>query len=315
VSSHSDFPDPIDATEEANEDDESVPPATTSDNWSKSADSPVPLLAIWGSGTNDVWAVGSKNTVLHWSGTTWTPTLSGTSGNLSGVWGSGSSDIWAVGGSGDSYEYGQSLRWNGATWTVSVSQSSCEFYGVWGTSSSDVWAVGSADAMTESCIYRCDGTAWKEHTGFATGPLKGIWGSAANDVWAVGGNISDNGVISHWDGSAWTVVAQGSELLELYGLTAVWGSSSSDVWAISSQNVAHWNGQAWAIEQCMGYAYSLAAGSTQPNCQEGNFAVWGNMANDVWVAGAIVNAEERGFALPPVIESPFNGALCPRLPT
>jgi hypothetical protein len=54
------------------------------------------LSAIWGSGSNDVWAVGDAGTILHWNGQAWSPVASGTTDALAGLWGSGPNDVWAV---------------------------------------------------------------------------------------------------------------------------------------------------------------------------------------------------------------------------
>jgi hypothetical protein len=65
-----------------------------------------PLLGVWGSGSNDVWAVGQNfgrnesaaaRPVLHWDGYAWGPRTGGAAGWYAGVWGDGSGDVWAVG--------------------------------------------------------------------------------------------------------------------------------------------------------------------------------------------------------------------------
>ncbi|MCI0457632.1 MAG: hypothetical protein L0Z62_11730 [Gemmataceae bacterium] len=60
------------------------------------------LIGVWGSGPNDVYAVGDNGLILHSSdqGATWAPEVSGTTSNLTGVWGSGSSIVYAVGANG-----------------------------------------------------------------------------------------------------------------------------------------------------------------------------------------------------------------------
>ncbi|MDF2692676.1 MAG: Type fimbrial biosis protein PilY1, partial [Labilithrix sp.] len=59
------------------------------------------LRAVWGSGPNDVWAVGELATIVHWDGQSWTLATSalplGTKPDLNGIWGSGPEDVWAVG--------------------------------------------------------------------------------------------------------------------------------------------------------------------------------------------------------------------------
>ena len=55
------------------------------------------LSDVWGSGANDVWAVGAGGTILHWNGTEWSATTTGISNLLSSVGGSSANDVWAVG--------------------------------------------------------------------------------------------------------------------------------------------------------------------------------------------------------------------------
>ena len=55
------------------------------------------LSGIWGSGPNDIWAVGG---VVHWNGSAWAAVSSGTTRGMSGIWGSGPDDLWAVGDGG-----------------------------------------------------------------------------------------------------------------------------------------------------------------------------------------------------------------------
>ena len=68
------------------------------------------LGGAWGSGSNDVWAVGGAGSIVHWDGTTWSVVESGTTRDLNGVWGTGPSDVWAVGSGGI-------LHWNGSVWS------------------------------------------------------------------------------------------------------------------------------------------------------------------------------------------------------
>src|SRR5215510_5695776 len=88
-----------------------------------------PLFGVWGSGANDVWAVGGPGTILHWDGFDWMSVSSGTTSFLSGVWGSGASDVWAVGG----YPTSTILHWDGSAWTSVPSGTEQYLNGVWGS--------------------------------------------------------------------------------------------------------------------------------------------------------------------------------------
>jgi hypothetical protein len=95
--------------------------------------------AVWGSSGNDVFAVGSRGTIVHYDGTAWSPMNSGSDAELLGVWGSSSSDVFAVGYSATG---GTILHYNGTTWSTMASGSAANLCGVWGNSGSDVFAVG-----------------------------------------------------------------------------------------------------------------------------------------------------------------------------
>jgi hypothetical protein len=47
------------------------------------------LVAVWGSGPSDVWAVGTLGAIVHFDGRSWSASKSGSTKNLSGVAGTG----------------------------------------------------------------------------------------------------------------------------------------------------------------------------------------------------------------------------------
>src|SRR5438445_3430450 len=93
-------------------------PVCSSDGWCWS--NPLPqgnhLHSAWGSASNDVWAVGEGGTILHWDGTAWSASASGTGNLLYSVWGSASNDVWGVD------DRGTILHWDGTAWSVSSSE-------------------------------------------------------------------------------------------------------------------------------------------------------------------------------------------------
>ena len=106
------------------------------------------LHGVWGSGPNDVWAVGGDGNgdgiTLHWDGTAWTAVSSGTMYDLIRVWGSGANDVWAVG------DVGTILHWDGSAWTSASSGTTFALFGVWGSGANDVWAVGDGTILERS---------------------------------------------------------------------------------------------------------------------------------------------------------------------
>src|SRR5262249_41171115 len=55
------------------------------------------LIAVWTEKPGDAWAVGDGEVVLHWDGSSWQHVVAPSMGALLGVWGSSSQDVWAVG--------------------------------------------------------------------------------------------------------------------------------------------------------------------------------------------------------------------------
>jgi hypothetical protein len=159
---------------------------------------------FWGSGPSDVWTSDCLGGYLgHWDGTAWTH-LNSTDNGVA-IWGSGTTDVWMIERSfpftSVSCDSGSTFvtHWSGIT-GLGGKQTQFTFphnlRAIWGSVTSDIWAVGEAGA-----IVHYDGTAWSELTSSPTSAgLRGVWGTAANDVWAVG----DSGVILHFEGSSWS---------------------------------------------------------------------------------------------------------------
>jgi hypothetical protein len=188
----------------------------------------VPLLAVWGSGPADVWAVGNRGTIVHWDGTRWSPKASGVTANLRGVAGTGPTDVWAVG--NDTI-----IHWDGSTWAPAWRGTTERLVEVWSTGVQDVWAVGE-----QGVLLHWDGVAWAHATSGTSQFLVSLWASGPDDVWVVG----DLGTIRHWTGTTWSPVTSGTTQM-FFG---IWGSAADDVWAVGTEGkILHWNGAAWSV--------------------------------------------------------------------
>jgi len=91
------------------------------------------LLAVWGSTTNDLWAVG-RMVIAHWDGSAWT--VKNADAELNGIWGQHASSIWAVGSGGTI------LHWDGHAWTQEASGATATLNAVWGTIKGGLWVAG-----------------------------------------------------------------------------------------------------------------------------------------------------------------------------
>jgi photosystem II stability/assembly factor-like uncharacterized protein len=116
-------------------------------NWIPQASSTTQSLkAIWGSSSNDVYAVGDGGTIVHSTdgGQNWAKVSSGTTRDLKSVWGTGPNDVYAVGTSGTL------LHYDGISWLKLNGRTLTTFSGIWGQSST-FFVVGD-----DGTIYRHD---------------------------------------------------------------------------------------------------------------------------------------------------------------
>ena len=188
----------------------------------------VTLTSIWGTGPNNVYAVGSAGVVVRYDGATWTRVPVPAASTFLSVWGFDANAIWIVG-------VDVAMHWDGSTWEETLLPGSAELWGIWGSSPANVQAVGQ-----NGLIVRWDGNAWRQVPSPFPELLLGIWGSSASNAWAVG----IQGAILHWDGQAWRH-APSPTRGSLFGL---WGRSSSEVWAVGNNGVMlRWNGVAWSL--------------------------------------------------------------------
>ncbi len=230
-----------------------------------------------------------------WNGTTWTlapmPLPDGEGGGLFDATCINGSDCWAVGavvGSGTGNPTGTLIeQWNGTSWSV-VPSPSPSGSGVVGAiltsvscvSASSCMAVGYAtdvngDNLTD-VVEQWNGSSWNLLPAAATGQafdqLISVQCLSAANCWAVGnagpaqqmpnflpvfpGAIGDQGLIEHWDGSAWSIVPSASEPapdggylsgLECVGATDCWasGATTDDTGTASGILMEHWDGDTW----------------------------------------------------------------------
>src|SRR5580704_229123 len=94
--------------------------------------------SVWGSGHDDVWAVGDKGTIVHFDGMGWSASPSGTTTeNLTSVHGTSPTDVWVSGDKGTIY------RWDGKAWTRASEIADTALLSVWASGTNDIWAVGT----------------------------------------------------------------------------------------------------------------------------------------------------------------------------
>ncbi len=250
------------------------------------------LTSIWGSAANDVWAVGSAGTVIHWDGATWTNVPSGRPETLRSIWGSSAQDIWIVS------TPSVILRSNGfkngtATFTLAgpipeISDGTL-LNAVWGPGADAVFVAGERTGW-----YPLD-SMWRHVEGVASGDdsaaewevastycredpcfeVNAMWGTSASDLWVVGaggGLRRSKGAVGNGGSEQWMNV---KTTLTTASLNGIWGRSASDVWIVGDHGtIRHWTNdptQRWQI----------VPSPTTENLR----SVWGSGVNDVWAVG------------------------------
>ena len=263
----------------------------------------VDIDGLWGSGANDVWAVGDSGdsygeggVILHWNGLAWDQLPSTGASSLFGVWGSRSDDVWAVGDSGDI------VHWNGRAWSAPAGPPRLDLFSVWGSGPDDVWAFGSDE--TGLGALRWNGQTWAKTElldaatiGLGPGAYAvpyAAWGSGSDDVWVsaivdsepiIGnlGSSTSRSFFVHWDGQRWALdTSLDAQVAASMLVVAMWGNGPKDVWAVglgddtaSTGAAVHWDGTRWSP------VTTLAPTDLATPFR----SVWSSGPNDVWIGG------------------------------
>jgi hypothetical protein len=272
------------------------------------------LESVWGSGPDDVYAVGGEWKqdvgVWHWNGKSWSrvadPVFQ-TALELTSVWGTGPGDVFVAGHVPDSNGYltddgdyisAAIFHWDGSGWSVFTAGAvAVQFYGFAGTDPKDVFAVGSGPTA------HWDGTSWSMMPGAAE-PLTAAW-AGGGEVFAVG----SCGAVFKWDGGTWVAVQAGNAQCDIhtggiYGTggnvfavgpgptharrdssawsavtsgvswSALWAGAADNAYAVSLEGISHWDGARWS---------TVWTSDGEPASLN---AVWGSGATDVFAVGA-----------------------------
>lgn len=244
----------------------------------------VALHAIWGSGPNDVWAVGSRGTLLHGDGESFVSIPSGnTTDSLVAVWGTSATDVWVMGPSSplhsDGYrDGGATLRavtgssWdpvNASTGRIWAGQSAGGQVWIAGERSNrfgqgaSFWTLGKDGdgqdtwSATKSC----------EESGECQPAIRAMWAADGSAIWGVGAA----GQIFVWTGGPRWAPQDSHTLNDLDG---VWGSSPEDVWAVGDRGTIRHGAKSAGT-------WTDVSSPTKSHLR----AIWGSGPNDVWAAG------------------------------
>lgn len=174
------------------------------------------LTDLWGSASNDVYAVGEAGVIVHFDGNNWT-SATAAAADLRAVWGSASDDVFAVG------DGGTIVHYNGASWTAQSSGVTTNLNDVWGSGAGDVFAVGVGGVVLHH-----DGTGWSPLDSGTTAEIRRVGGTGPGDVF-----FTEAAGILHYDGAVFARVRPPSG----DGHTAVWADGDSVYFAGANRGI------------------------------------------------------------------------------
>lgn len=207
--------------------------------WAIEVSGPVQgrLLDVWGSGFDDVFAVGEGGRVLHRSASgVWSSLNTGLGAGIAlrGIWGDGAAgDIIAV---GDGATIVRFVRSTGAWLPEPVRDipPDTAFEAVWGHDADEMYAVGSGGV-----IMRYAASDWvREAEGLTAADLLDVWGTPDGEVFAVG----TGGTILRRYQDEWSIMDSPQQV----DLHALWGEGEDSVIATGERGVTlFYDGQTW----------------------------------------------------------------------
>lgn len=292
--------------------------------WSEAFDAPEAgsISGVWGSGPDDIFAVGGDETasVMHYDGTEWTAMDVPEVPLLVWSYGFGPDDVYAVG------LEGVALHYDGTEWTELNTGTTQDLWGVWGTATDDVWVVGgSVDGTGEVTILHWDGTAFSPSVVAESEVPSGI--EALFKVWGIGSKVfavGQSGLILEWTGTEWLRQGAGAQANDDF--VSLWGTSEDRIVAVGGRGnarIATYDGTTWTtiapsgigglnavfvegdtvvvggVEGFVGL-FDDATGDLVPEDSGTRFevhAIWGDGTDRYWAVGGNFRAPYRGVAI------------------
>lgn len=141
------------------------------------------LFKIWGTGSDNVIAVGDAGIILHFDGSRWRQESSGTGADLISLWGSSASDIVVAGGRSNA----ELVRWNGSRWQHQTLAGLAGLNGCWVDPSGEATVVGNLGALASIDPGTFDFTTEDSHA--LTYSLHAVYGFTDGTRFAVGGTL------------------------------------------------------------------------------------------------------------------------------
>ncbi len=266
-------------------------------------DTQINVTAVWGSGPNDVWGVGTNRTIVHYDGKVWEKAApfadEASPFTMRSVWLGGPGDVWVTAGP----QIYHSTGWNGPAgteWKTATETGGSSFTAVRGMGGTvliarqvlnDFW--GASPSVVACSGWSGDGLvdgAFVDTPMFAADGADGLWSLAmtrADEAWATSVGTDDRpgarvvriyrGVADGDDPGAeasWQVEEHDSRTSR--NLHGVWGNEEV-VWLVGEGGVLRRMTRA----KVAGHAFETVPSPVTADLR----GVHGFGANDVWAVG------------------------------
>jgi hypothetical protein len=163
---------------------------------------------IWGTSSNDIYAVGDYGNIAHWDGKRWTKIESGTGNDLYGIWGSFNKktnkyEIMVV---GHNLPYSNTLLGleNNLSQQIKKNGLPAGLSSIWFSAGRKYYIVGEGIYYSNWPIKE-----WKEVKGVTRVFITSIHGNDINDIMVVG----DLGDMLHFNGVTWNKIYFGEKYM------------------------------------------------------------------------------------------------------
>lgn len=253
-------------------------------DWCWDSPAPAPGLAlrsVWGSGPDDVWAVGEAGTILHWDGQRWSggafPPAFERSTELRQVTGTARDDVWAVG------LLGVAIHYDGKAWSMVETGTTDGLLAV-AASAAGVWVGGEGGLLMQ-----WNGRSFEKRSSGVTDHVRSIALVKPGDVW-----VSTSGELARGDGVTMRPVPAPASDGSIVGLWTPGNSEKAVVWlARQSGGIHRFEDPQWVeVSRSANGRMEHISGSVADGSERVIVVGWGG----IWIGGRDGGAWEEHSA-------------------
>ncbi len=229
---------------------------------------------LWGSGPNDVYAVGSSG-LVHFDGFEWREVVTGlrTDVQWRGVAGSGQKLVVLIGRDSGSSSSSRFAYFNGTSWREAVISEEVKLQDVWSAGPRDAYAVGN-----QGVILHFDGESLNAMDSGTDRRLNSVHGTAGGEVFAVGGDVC-----LRFNGSVWTTLPTTPPADDSLPFAISVHAFASDRVFVVDRGIHRFDGESWETQ--LPYSDYISD-------------IWANDAENVLFAGYRTHRYD-GFSVEP----------------